>query len=162
MQQDLKEAVLPILQKYHIPASMIVLELTETTAINAPSLMERHMRELGNAGISFAMDDYGNGNANCSYLMRYPFREVKIDKEMTWAYFENETARIVLQNEIATMHKLGIPMVVEGIEKLEQSQEMERLGVEYIQGYFYGKPLPEMECLRYIRQFNFASEDYGR
>ena len=60
------------------------------------------------------------------------------------------------------MQKLGIPMVVEGVEKLEQSEEMERLGVEYIQGYYYGKPLTEMECLRYIRNFNSAPEDYGR
>lgn len=162
MQQNLKEAILPILQKYHIPSSMIVLEMTESTAINAPALMEHHMKELGNAGISFAMDDYGTGNANCSYLVRFPFREVKIDKEMTWAYFNNETARIVIGNEIKTMQKLGIPMVVEGVEKLEQSEEMERLGVEYIQGYYYGKPLPEMECLRYIRNFNSAPEDYGR
>ena len=162
MQQNLKEAIMPILQQYHIPSSMIVLELTESTAINAPALMEHHMKELGNAGISFALDDYGTGNSNCSYLVHFPFREVKIDKEMTWAYFNNETARIVIGNEIKTMQKLGIPMVVEGVEKLEQSEEMERLGVEYIQGYYYGKPLPEMECLRYIRNFNSAPEDYGR
>lgn len=162
MQQNLKEAIMPILQQYHIPSSMIVLELTESTAINAPALMEHHMKELGNAGISFALDDYGTGNSNCSYLVHFPFREVKIDKEMTWAYFNNETARIVIGNEIRTMQKLGIPMVVEGVEKLEQSEEMERLGVEYIQGYYYGKPLPEMECLRYIRNFNSAPEDYGR
>ena len=162
MQQNLKEAIMPILQQYYIPSSMIVLELTESTAINAPALMEHHMKELGNAGISFALDDYGTGNSNCSYLVHFPFREVKIDKEMTWAYFNNETARIVIGNEIRTMQKLGIPMVVEGVEKLEQSEEMERLGVEYIQGYYYGKPLPEMECLRYIRNFNSAPEDYGR
>lgn len=75
MQQNLKEAILPILQKYHIPTSMIVLELTESTAINAPALMEHHMKELGDAGISFAMDDYGTGSANCSYLMRFPSRK---------------------------------------------------------------------------------------
>ena len=68
----------------------------------------------------------------------------------------------IIENEIRTMQKLGIPMVVEGVEKLEQSEEMERLGVEYIQGDYYGKPLPEMECLRYIRNFNSAPEDYGR
>jgi len=74
------------------PTSMIVLELTESTAINAPALMEHHMKELGDAGISFAMDDYGTGSANCSYLMRFPFQEVKMDRDMTLAYFNNETA----------------------------------------------------------------------
>ena len=60
------------------------------------------------------------------------------------------------------MKELGIPLVVEGVETEEQSHEMERLGVEYIQGYFYGKPMPEKECLRYIREFNATREEYGR
>lgn len=160
MRQNLTEAVLAVLEKYHVPTSMIVLELTESTAISAPALMERHMTELGRAGISFAMDDYGTGHANFSYLVRYPFREVKIDKDMTWAYFANDTARIVLGNEINTMQRLEIPMVIEGIETREQSEEMERLGVQYIQGYYYGKPMPEAELLRYIRSFNAALETY--
>ena len=162
MQHDLKEHILPVLKKYHIPPSMITLEITEGLAIDAPALLHQHMDELGALGIAFAVDDYGSGHSNCSYLVKFPFKEVKIDKEMTWAYFSNETARIILENEIKTMKKLGIPLVVEGIEKIEQSEEMERLGVEYIQGYYYGKPLPESECLRYIRNFNSLPEEYGR
>lgn len=162
MQQNLKESIVPILEKYHIPPSMITLEITESTAINAPGLMQRHMRELGELGIAFAADDYGSGNSNYSYLIKFPFKEIKIDKEMTWEYFKSETARIILENEIRTMDKLGIPIVVEGIETKEQSDAMEQLGVTYIQGYYYGRPLPETECLRYIRNFNSDSEEYGR
>lgn len=162
MKQDLKESIIPILNWYHIPPSMITLEITESTAISAPALMLRHMKELGELGITFAMDDYGSGNSNCSYLVKFPFREVKIDKEMTWAYFRNETAKIVLENEIKTMKMLGIPVVVEGIENAEESEIMEKLGVEYIQGYYYGKPLQEKECLRYIRNFNSTPEEFGR
>lgn len=162
MKQDLKESIIPILNWYHIPPSMITLEITESTAISAPALMLRHMKELGELGITFAMDDYGSGNSNCSYLVKFPFKEVKIDKEMTWAYFRNETAKIVLENEIKTMKMLGIPVVVEGIENAEESEIMEKLGVEYIQGYYYGKPLQEKECLRYIRNFNSTPEEFGR
>lgn len=162
MRQDLKESIVPILNWYHIPPSMITLEITESTAITAPALMLRHMKELGELGITFAMDDYGSGNSNCSYLVKFPFKEVKIDKEMTWAYFRNRTAKIVLENEIRTMKMLGIPVVVEGIENAKESRIMEGLGVEYIQGYYYGKPLQEKECLRYIRKFNAESEEFGR
>lgn len=162
LRQNLTDSIAPVLEKYHIPPSMITLELTERTAITTPDQMRKHMRELGKMGVSFAMDDYGSGNSNCSYLIQFPFQEVKIDKEITWAYFENKTARIVLENEIQTIKKLGIPIVVEGIESRNQSDEMERLGVDYIQGYYYGRPLPEMECLRYIRSFNTAPEEYGR
>lgn len=154
LRQNLSETIMPVLERYHIPPSMITLELTENTAISTPERVLKHMKELGEKGIKFAMDDYGSGNSNCSYLIQFPFQEVKIDKEIVWASFKNEAAKTVLENEIHTIQKLGIPLVVEGIETQEQSDMMEELGVDYIQGYFYGKPLPEAECLRYIRRQN--------
>lgn len=162
LRQNLSDTIVPVLEKYHIPPSMITLEITERTAIQTPEQMKNHMEELGELGVSFAMDDYGSGNSNCSYLIRFPFQEVKIDKDIVWASFENETAKLVFENETRTIQSLGIPLVVEGIETKEQSETMERLGVDYIQGYYYGRPLPEKECLRYIRNFNSNSEDYAR
>ena len=162
LRQNLTEIIAPVLQQYHIPPSMITLEITERTAISTPEQMQIHMRELGEMGVTFAMDDYGSGNSNCSYLIRFPFQEVKIDKEIVWAYFENQTAQAVLEQEIQTIRRLGIPIVAEGVEKGEQSEQMERLGVDLIQGYYYGKPMPEKECLRYIRNFNAMPEEYGR
>ena len=103
-----------------------------------------------------------SGNANCSYLIQFPFKEIKIDKEIVWASFRNPTAKMVLENEIRIIHGLGLPLVVEGIEEKEQSDVMERLGVEYIQGYYYGKPMPAAECLRHIRQCNVMPENYAK
>lgn len=154
---NLEETVLPVMEKYHIPYSMIVLELTEGIAVQMPELMLKHMENLGKHGIEFAMDDYGSGNSNCSYLIRFPFAEVKIDKEMVWDYFKSDTAKIVLENEIRTIQMLGRKIVAEGIETKEQSDAMEALGVDCIQGYYYGKPMPETECLRYIRNFSAES-----
>ena len=153
---------MPVLKKYHIPPSMITLEITESTEIQATDLMLRQMEELNELGIQFAADDYGTGNSNFSYLVKFPFREIKIDKTMTWAYFENETARIILENEIRTMEKLGIAVVVEGIETKEQSDAMEAIGIKYIQGYYYGKPMPEKDCLFFLRSSAQREEDYGR
>ncbi len=162
MQQNLKEKIIPVLNKYHIPPSMITLEITESTEIQATDLMLRQMEALNELGIEFAADDYGTGNSNFSYLVKFPFREIKIDKTMTWAYFENETARIILENEIRTMEKLGISVVVEGIETKEQSDAMEAIGIKYIQGYYYGKPMPEKDCLFFLRRSAQNEEDYGR
>ena len=66
---------------------------------------------------------------------------IKIDKEIVWASFRDKAARIVLENEIHTIKQLGIPLIIEGIEEREQSEAMEQLGVECIQGYYYGKPV---------------------
>ena len=162
LNRNLKESILPVLERYHVPTHMITLELTERIAIEAPKLMLWHMQEFGKIGMGFAMDDYGSGNSNCSYLIRFPFREIKIDKNMTWSYFENPTAKIVIENEIKTIQKLGLPLIMEGVEKKEQSDALEALGVDMIQGYYYGKPMPETECLRYIRRMHFAKEEYGK
>lgn len=161
LRENMTEMIAPLLERYHVPASMITLELTERMAVENPELMRRHMKELGEMGIAFAMDDYGTGNSNCTCLIQLPFQEVKIDKEFTQSYFESENARIILQNTIQTMQHLGIPIVMEGVETKEQSDELERLGVDYIQGYYYGRPLSEMECLRYIRSFHAEAEEYG-
>ena len=159
LRQNLTETIRPVLENYHIPPSMLTLEVTERTAIGAPERMLWHMHELGKMGVSFALDDYGSGNANCSYLIRFPFQEIKIDKEIVWASFHDKAARIVLENEIHTIKQLGIPLIIEGIEEREQSEAMEQLGVECIQGYYYGRPLPEQECLRYIRTFQEKAQN---
>lgn len=162
LRENLTDIIVPVLEQHHIPPSMITLEITERMAINSPEHMQHHMEELGRMGVSFAMDDYGTGNSNCASLIKLPFREIKIDKEIVWEAFKSETARVVLESEIRTIQKLGIPLVIEGIEEKEQSEAMEKLGVDFIQGYYYGKPLPEKECLRHIRKFNADSEDYAR
>ena len=153
MQQNFKNTILPVLEKYHIPPSMIILEVTESTVSLASELMLYHMKELAKTGIGFAADKYVTGNSNASSLVKFPFHEIKIDKDTTWAYFENETSHIILENEIQTMKRMGFLVVVEGIETKEQSKAMEALGVNYVQGYYYGKPMPEKESLVYIRKF---------
>lgn len=90
-------------------------------------------------------------------LMRFPFREVKMDRDMTLAYFNNETARIVIENEIRTMQKLGIQMVVEGVEKLEQSEEVSCLGVGYTRGI-----IMENHCRKECRGISATSFGAGR
>ncbi len=153
LRQNLPEMIRSVLEEHHIPPSMITLEITERTAISTPEQMRKHMKQLGELGVSFAMDDYGSGNSNCSYLIKFPFEEVKVDKDIVWASFEKDAARIILENEVRTMQEIGVPIIVEGIETKEQAKRMEELGVDFIQGYYYGRPMPEGEVLRYIRQF---------
>lgn len=154
MQQNMAEVLLAIMKKHHIPPECITLEITERAAVSTPALMSRHMKKLAEMGITFALDDYGTGNSNCSYLINYPFDKVKFDKDMIWSYFTSETAKIILDNEMKTIHELNIPIVAEGVETTEQLEEMQRLGVEYIQGYYFARPMPADECLQFIRKMN--------
>ena len=162
MKQNLKEAILPILKKYHIPPSMITFEITESAAIGSSALMLHHMKELGELGISFALTDYRSSNSICSYMVKFPFKMVRIDKERIWTCLTDNAAKIILENEFKTMKMLDIPIVIEGIETAEERAGLEQLDVDFIQGSYYGKPMTEKECLRYIRNLNGTSEEFGR
>lgn len=152
MQPDMSELVLSIIDKYQVPPEMIYLEVTEQATMSATFLMREHMKKLGERGVHFALDDYGTGNSNCSYLIDFSFQKVKFDRFMMQAYFEKEDAKVILQNEIGTLKKLGISVVVEGIETKEQVEEMENQQVDYIQGYYYAKPMPGTEFLDYLEK----------
>lgn len=156
--QNLAEVILPILERYHIPPSMLMLEFTEDAIIKMPVRMKEHMKELGKWGITFAMEGYGNGKVDGFYLQEFPFQQIKIEEEIVCASFSNERVKAIFESEIQVVQKLGISLVVDGIETREQSEAMEKLGIEYIQGAYYGKSLQESECLRYIRQHNVAPE----
>ena len=161
MQPDMSEQILSIIDKYQVPPEMIYLEVTEQATMSATFLMREHMKKLGERGVHFALDDYGTGNSNCSYLIDFSFQKVKFDRFMMQAYFEKEDAKVILQNEIGTLKKLGISVVVEGIETREQVEEMENQQVDYIQGYYYAKPLPGTEFLEYLEKW-YKEHGYGK
>lgn len=158
MQTGMAKKILDIMKRYGIPAEYITLEVTERAAATVPEMMKKHMETLAAEGISFALDDYGTGNSNCSYLINYPFDKVKFDKTMVWSYFTSKTGKIILDNEVNTIHELHIPIVAEGVETKEQMERLKRLKVEYIQGYYYAKPMPQKEFLEFVRETNQLHE----
>lgn len=148
--QNMDEMFLAIIDKYEIPHDMISLEITERAAVTGSELMEKHMNSLISKGVKFALDDYGTGNSNCSYLISYPFDKVKFDKGMVWSYFDTTNGHIILEGEMLTLHKLNFPIVAEGVETIEQYNAMTQNGVEFIQGYYFSKPVNEEKLVEFL------------
>ena len=151
IQKDMSERFLTIMQEYDVPPGMIEFEVTETITMTFTSLMEEHMDKLTQAGCHFSLDDYGTGSSNCSYLIDFSFRTVKFDKNMMDAYFHSDTAHIIVGNEIATADMLGLDVVAEGIETEEEYQKLLQTKVNYIQGYYFSKPLQPDEFVAYVK-----------
>ena len=84
MNQNLPEQFQNILDKYHMPSSHIILELTETAVSQNASMLEETMLKLSDMGFSFSMDDYGTGYSNFSYIVQLPFSIIKLDKSLLW------------------------------------------------------------------------------
>lgn len=154
MQADLKEQIINILKKYKLKPNQICLEITESVASNSPESMNKVIKELNQEDMTFALDDYGTGFSNMSYLLDLPFRYIKLDKSIVWAYFENEKGRIALESTITMMKQMNLEIIAEGVETKEQAEVLERLGVDYLQGYYYSKPVTKDEFISILRKNN--------
>lgn len=149
IQKDLVDKVLSCLNKYHLRPEDINLEITETMACAAENIVEQNMRVLNKSGISFSLDDYGVGYSNISRILSLPFDIVKIDKSLT-DMFDDEKMNGVIKHTVAMLKSIGVKIVVEGVETVECFEAFEKLGVDYIQGYYFSKPLPESEFVEFI------------
>ena len=95
----LKNRFIEIMEQYEIPPHMIFFELTENTMVESPELVRKTMEEMIRYGVHFSLDDYGTGYSNISYLIQFPFEQIKFDKRMIWSYFESQEANIIMKNE---------------------------------------------------------------
>ena len=112
------------------------------------------MNSLISLGCEFSLDDFGTGESNLNYIMDMPVQIVKFDRSMTQEYFKSDRAKIVMNATIRMIQELGLKIVAEGIETKDQLDTMAELGVDYIQGYYFSKPLPQNEFLGFIASTN--------
>lgn len=141
-----------IMKEYGVSADQINLEITESASMKAKNIFMDNMKELMDYGVDFSLDDFGTGHSNLDYITNMPVDIVKFDKGMTDAYFENEKARYVMDAATNMIHGMDLKIVSEGIETLDQYVMMNDLGINYIQGYYFSKPLPEKEYLAFVKE----------
>lgn len=140
-----------IMEKYNINSRYINLEITESASTSAKKTLLSNMEELIKYGVRFSLDDFGTGQSNLNYIVDMPVDIVKFDRTMINAYFESKKARHVMDAAIHMIHGMNMEIVSEGIETEEQYKVMEDLGIRYIQGYYFSKPLPEKEFIDFLK-----------
>ncbi|ELX8346017.1 putative bifunctional diguanylate cyclase/phosphodiesterase [Enterobacter hormaechei] len=140
-QPSLVKTVLDCLTRHSVPPGMLILEVTETTAMNNPDESVRVLTALTDAGVKASIDDFGTGYSSLLYLKRLPACELKIDrafvKELSG---ESEDATIV-SAIVALAKTLNLKVVAEGVETAAQQTFLTELGCNTLQGYLLGKPI---------------------
>ena len=96
------------------------------------------------------MDDYGTGFSTATYLISLPLRIIKIDKSILWSAMEKEEAFIILRNTVQMLKQLNKKIVVEGVENEKMRDTLIEMGCDFLQGYFYSKPVTESEFTKYM------------
>lgn len=150
----LAHSYIDIMKKHNINPAYINLEITESASISAKKTLLANMNRLIEYGVSFSLDDFGTGQSNLNYIIDMPVNIVKFDRDMTVSYFESGKAKYVMDAAMHMIHGLKLKIVTEGIETKEQLAEMKKLGINYIQGFYFSKPLPIKDFIGFIQNSN--------
>ena len=150
----LSEDYIGVMENARIEPRHINLEITESTSARQKQTLISHMERMISRGVNFSLDDFGSGASNLNYILDMPVQIVKFDKEMIQAYFSSGKAKYVMDAAMHMIHGMGLEIVAEGVETEEQYRKMEEIKINYIQGFYFSKPLPEQEFLAFVRRAN--------
>ena len=139
----LADHVAEVLEDHGLPGEALHLELTESAVMADPVQALGMLDALKALGPSIAIDDFGTGYSSLAYLHRLPVDTIKIDREFV-ADLDDESTALV-EAIVALAGALGIPVVAEGVETIEQADILGRLGVPLAQGYLFSRPVPREE-----------------
>ena len=146
--------VIDTIEKYNVKPEWINLEITETASNESKNLFLHNMNKLIAAGIEFSLDDFGTGRSNLDYFVNMPVRNIKFDYTFTQGFFTNDKVKQIFTGMVDVLHNMDMTIVSEGVETKEQMSAMIDLGVEYIQGYYFSKPICEQDFLEFLRKNN--------
>lgn len=145
------ENVTKQLVHHQIDPELIKFEITESSAMSHEGEVDAQLLELKNLGVSIALDDFGTGYTSFGYLKKFPADVLKIDKTLVDYILVNRDDQRIVKAMIELGHNLGMKIVVEGIENERMVQMIASYGCDYMQGYYFSKPLPVFEFQKLLR-----------
>ena len=148
----LESRIREVLAETEMDARWLELELTESVLMQEGDSTAALLNHLSELGISLALDDFGTGYSSLSYLKRFPIKRVKIDRSFVCDINTSEGDAALARAVIAMAHGLGVDVVAEGIESLEQLAMLRRYGCDEGQGYFLGRPVVPSEVPALVRR----------
>ncbi len=153
MQENLGKMLKNIMAEYQIAPYRISFEVTENGNADSQRIVDKAIQELIDYGSSFSLDDYGKGYSNINNIVNLPIKRIKLNERLVEDYFTSPKTKIATEAAIKMIHDVGMEVVVEGIENEEQYQAFKNLGVEYIQGFYFCKPLPKAQVLNFVQEW---------
>ncbi|MBK9348335.1 MAG: EAL domain-containing protein [Burkholderiales bacterium] len=151
-QDDLEQRIAAIFAQTGADPAGVILELTESMVMHDVDSARSALRALKGLGLSLSLDDFGTGYSSLSYLRRFPIDELKIDRSFINDIHENSDDAAIAGAIVAMARSLGLSVVAEGVEKLEQATALESMGCNQVQGYYFSRPLAGPACTARLQE----------
>lgn len=148
----LKEIVLGAIQRSGIAPSDLEMEITETVVIGNHNEAETLLLELKKTGLRISLDDFGSGYSSLSYLSRFQVDTIKIDSNFVQSLADGERQRDIVAAMIQLANKLNIEVVAEGVETVEQMEQLRSMGCKLMQGWLFAPAMPADEFALWVKQ----------
>ena len=145
-----------IMNQYHIDSGSINLEITETAVDYDPEQTVKNIKALADEGYTFSLDDYGTGYSNTKRIVTLPLDIVKLDKSFV-DEIDNPQMWIVIENTVRMLKRMNKKILVEGVESKRILDIFTDFGCDYIQGFYFSKPIPENEYIEFLKEHNGRS-----
>ncbi|HWS33410.1 MAG TPA: bifunctional diguanylate cyclase/phosphodiesterase [Actinoplanes sp.] len=140
------------LRRHRTPASRLVLEITESVAVSEQDIVDEVLARLRASGVQVSLDDFGTGFSSLSSVTRMPVDEIKIDRSFVDEMIDSAAAGAVVRGAVELGARLGVRVVAEGIETIEQRAALIALGCPSAQGYHFCKPMPADKIVQALSQ----------
>ncbi len=145
-----------------IPASLLKLEITETTAMTDVEQVMLLLAELRALGVGVAVDDFGTGYSSLAHLQRLPIDQIKIDQSFVRDIANDRHGAAIVRATIALAHELGVPVVAEGVEHESQLRFLTLHHCDIAQGYYFARPLNHEATSAYLHAARRPADNDGQ
>lgn len=160
MKSDVFSDIISVIDKYSLQPSCIGIELTESGYLDSSTHFNHLWRKLKDNGVYVILDDFGTGYSNLHCLSDLKPNYIKIDRTFTLKALKNKYDYKLMTYIIDMAHSLGLKLCIEGVETSDDLRQLRQSGVDYIQGYLFGKPYPAVEFeKRYVNDEKLNNEN---
>lgn len=148
--QNVFELIQSILKDTGLDPHYLEIELTESIIMDNPEITSKNIQQLKTIGVQISLDDFGTHYSSLSYLKRLSLDRLKIDQSFMRDLADNKDDQIIVQTMIQLAHNLNLRVVAEGAEHQEHLEFLKNHRCDEVQGYYYSKPVPAMEAVKWI------------
>ena len=152
--RNLVKSIRKMRKRYDVDSELIEIEITESSMVNNENQLINISKQLKKAGFKLAIDDFGTGYSSLAQLISMPLNTIKLDKSFLDSYSKDgkgSNVHVFICDVIQIAKHINCYVVAEGVETKDQRDMLAEAGCDIIQGYYYGKPMPEGEFAKLLK-----------